>query len=279
MICFMYPGQPLALAATLPDDADFAAIAALTQQCTGYNLTTNQWQGIAETDQVALQIYGCAMSLYRTRQIRATGLVPQIIAEHSMGIYPALAASGALSEGDALELTCRIGGCLAQLANSATYALGCIIGLAATPVLALAENNGVYLANHNTSRHFLLAGEHHGVEAALAEALAAGAFSVSLFPCDAPLHTPLVEAIVPDLRQIVRDYSFVEPKVPLMEHIEQDCLTAVEIPEFLVTELSRPVHWEATYQALRRVGVTVWHEAGSGEALKKYNRWIASESL
>lgn len=278
MICFMYPGQPLALAPTLPADADFAAIADLAQQRTGYNLTTRQWIGTPQSDQVALQVYGCAMSLYRTRQLRATGLVPAIIAEHSMGIYPALAASGALSEGEALELTGRIGGCLAQLAATTRYALGCIIGLAATPLLAVAENNGVYLANHNTSRHFLLVGEQHNVEATLAEALAAGAFSVSLFPCDAPLHSPLIQPIVPGLQQIVSDYRFAEPTVPLMDHLEQDYLTAADIPDFLVAELGQPVYWEATYLALRRAGVTVWHEAGSGEALKKYNRWIASEN-
>jgi len=63
----------------------------------------------------------------------------------------------------------------------------------------------------------------------------------------------------------------------MMEHIEQDFLAAADIPGFLVRELCLPVNWEATYLALRRAGVTAWHETGSGDSLKKYNRWIASE--
>lgn len=277
MICFMFPGQPLTHDSSLPADDDFTAIAALTRSLTGLDLATFAWNGTPGSEQVALQVYGTAMSLYHHRRLCREGRRPGIIAEHSMGIYPALAGCGSLPEGDALTLTHRIGNCLATMAAGGRYALGCVTGLTATPLLAIAENNGVFLANRNTSRHFLLAGDRHAIEAAMAEALASGAFSVRTFPCDAPLHTPLVEAIAPRLEEIVSDYTFAEPTVPLMEHIEQDYLTAAEIPGFLVRELCLPVNWEATYLALRRAGVTAWHETGSGDSLKKYNRWIASE--
>jgi malonyl CoA-acyl carrier protein transacylase len=144
-------------------------------------------------------------------------------------------------------------------------------------VQSLAENNGVFVGNYNTSRHFLLAGDQYAIEAAVAEALAAGAFSVSSFPVDAPLHTPLIENIVSDLRSIVGDYRFAEPTVPLMDHIEQDFLTAADIPDFLVRELSLPVRWEETFLALRKSGVSSFEEVGVGQSLKKYNRWITSE--
>jgi len=98
------------------------------------------------------------------------GTAAAIVAEHSMGIYAALASVGSISEADALELTSRIGRALARMGKGGRYALACIIGLPATSVLALAENNGVYPANFNTSRHFLLAGEQHCIEAATAEA-------------------------------------------------------------------------------------------------------------
>ena len=277
MICFMFPGQPLTHYAGCPEDPNFAEIAALARERTGLDIATFSWCTEPATEQVALQVYGTAMSLYRHRLLRRQGQIPAIIAEHSMGIYPALAACGALAEGDALELTWRIGRALAGMGERSSYALGCVIGLPVTPVLALAENNGVHLANHNTSRHFLLAGEQHRIEAAMAEALTAGAFSVRTFPCDAPLHTPLIESIAPSLVKIVGDYRFREPTIPLLEHLEQDYLTAADIPGFLVAELCRPVYWETTYLALRRAGVTTFTEVGAGDALKKYNRWIAGE--
>ena len=277
MHCFMFPGQPLAHEAGLPDNPDFADVSELVQAATGLDLTTFDWRATCAGGQVALQVYGTAMSLYRCRQLRRQGVTPSIVAEHSMGIYPALAAVGSIPEREALELTWRFGRALAGMGERQSYALGCVIGMTMPPVLALAEQHGIHLANQNTSRHFLLAGEQHRIEAAMAAALTGGAFSVRIFPCDAPLHTPLIEAIAPELREIVADYRFAEPAVPLLEHLGQDCLAAADIPGFLVEELCRPVYWEATYRALRRAGATTFTEVGVGDSLKKYNRWIASE--
>lgn len=277
MICFMFPGQPLGFDTALPDDRDFREVAALTLQRTGLDLATLAWQGAAESDQVRLQVYGVAMSLYRARCSRADGINPAMVAEHSMGIYPAMAVAGAVDAGDALEMTLRIGACLAGMGKRTEYALGCITGLPAAQLMALAENNGVYPANFNTSRHFLISGTRREVEEAVAEALRSGAFTARSFPCDAPLHTPLMEEVAPELRRIVGDYRLAEPLLPLMNHIDQDFLAAADLPDFLVRELALPVYWERTYQALCAAGVTRFVEAGVGDSLKKYNRWISSE--
>ena len=279
MICFMFPGQPLTHDSALPTDADFAEIALLTFDRTGLDLASFSWSGTPATEHVALQVYGTAMSLHRNRLLRQQGQTPTIIAEHSMGIYAAMAASGAVTAGDTLELVWRIGTCMAGMGRRREYALGCATGLTRAPLLAIAENCGVFVANQNTSRHFLLAGERHAIEFAMAEALSAGAFSARTVPCDAPLHTPLLQEVEETLREIVREYRFAEPGLPLMDHIDQDFLTAADLPEFLVRELCLPVDWEKTYLALRRVGVSQFIEVGAGDALRKYNRWIASENL
>ena len=104
MICFMFPGQPLSHDAALPDDADFAEIAALTRARTGLDLKSFAWHDTASTEQVALQVYGTAVSLYLNRILRRQGQRPAIAAEHSMGIYAALAASGAEITFTSLEL-------------------------------------------------------------------------------------------------------------------------------------------------------------------------------
>lgn len=278
MNCYMFPGQPLFRNAQTPEDADFLEIAQLTQERTGLNLHDFNWLGEQGSESVKLQIYGVAMSLYQARRFRREGVKPDLIAEHSMGIYPALAASGSLSEGDALELACRVGNCMAHMGRSAEYALGCIVGLTLEPILSIAENNGVYLANLNTSRHFLLSGERRNMEAAEAEALAHGAFSVKLFTCDAPLHTPLMTEVEGEMRSIFSDYRCLDPSVPLLNHIDQDFLAAVDIPEFMMRELTLPVYWERSYKALKKNGAVKFFEVGVGDSLKKYNRWIDSEA-
>jgi malonyl CoA-acyl carrier protein transacylase len=278
MNCFIFPGQPITFSEMPAHDTEFKKIAMLCQETTGFNPLETGTSASDLSESVRLQLFGTCISLYRFTQIINQGILPDLLAEHSMGIYPALAASGSVDNATALALTCRLGETMALLGVNMEYALGCVIGLARGLLETVAVNNDVYIVNYNTSRHFMLAGEMKKVEAATIEAKATGAFSVTVFPCDAPLHTPLIEEISGDVQRIVADYSFREPGVTLIEHINQTVLTAATIPAFLVDELCHPVYWEKTYRALCLRGVTRFQEVGAGASVSKFNRWIDSES-
>lgn len=276
MNCLMFPGQPLVRAGEFPDDEDFREIAAMVRRRVSLDLGTFAWTGQEWTDNVKLQVYGVAMSLHESRRLRRCGVRPGIIAEHSMGIYAALAAAASLPEEEAIELAFRIGCSVARMGKSAAYAIGCVVGLTIEPLLAVAENTSVYLANQNTSRHFLLSGEQENIEAAMAEALHSGAFSARTFPADGPLHTPLLEVVADEMRTIFADYNYREPAVPLLNHIDQDYLAAADMSDFMLREMLMPVYWEQTFRALRQAGAGHFYEVGVGDSLKKYNRWIES---
>jgi malonyl CoA-acyl carrier protein transacylase len=278
MNCFMFPGQPLSLPTPLPDDGDFAEIARMTEERTSLDLSALAWTNGEHTENVRLQVYGTAMSLYRNRRLFKEGVRPDIIAEHSMGIYAALAGCGSISEEDALELVYRIGVCFSGMGERGNYALGCVIGLTIDPLSAIASNNGIYLANLNTSRHFLLSGTAQEMEVAMEEALAGGAFSAKAFPCDAPLHSPLMEEVSSHVGEICGEFRYREPSVPLLDHIDQKRLSSSGMARFMVRELSLPVYWERSYLALKASGVAKFIEVGSGDSLKKYNRWIDNEN-
>ena len=66
--------------------------------------------------------------------------------------------------------------------------------------------------------------------------------------------------------------------MPLLDHIDQQPLTASRIAAFLLDELLRPVWWQRSYAAARSLGAAAFVEVGAGDALKKFNRWIDSES-
>jgi malonyl CoA-acyl carrier protein transacylase len=275
---FIFPGQPLYRSASLPRDDDWREIVSLCRQYAGFDPDAWCRTGADLSEQVTFQIYGVAMSLYGNRLLARGGVRPAIVAEHSMGIYPALACCGCLSEESVLELTVRAGCAMIMSDTGRRYALGCVVGLTVEPLLAIAENHGVYIANHNTDRHFLLSGTQNSIEDAMAEAVTAGAFSVRTFPCDAPLHTPLMAERESKLREIFADYHYREPTAPLMNHIDQEFLTGSELGEFMMRELFLPVHWDLTYRALRAAGVSHVLEVGGGDSLKKYNRWIDSQA-
>jgi len=277
MNCFIFPGQPLSRGTSLPKDADFLQVAELVRRVTHLDLESFSWLAGEGSEHLKLQLLGTAQSLYRLRCLQHQGVRPDLIAEHSMGIYPALAACGSISERQAVELTWRIGSSFAGMAKTQQYAFGCVIGLRLEPVLALARNNAVHLANHNTSRHFLLSGKSENIALALAEAMESGAYSARSFSCDAPLHTPLMAELEHELREIIADYGYADPVCPLLNHLDQKYLLPADMPEFLLRELSLPVYWEKSCRALRAAGGRNFIEVGAGEALKKYNRWIEVE--
>ena len=278
MNCFMFPGQPFSASTALPDDADGLQIAELVRQVAHFDPVNFDWLQVQGTDQVGLQLLGVAQSLYRLRQLHHHGVVPGLVAQHSMGIYPALVACGCLIEEQAIEMTWRVGRCVAQMGSTQRYAFGCVIGLALESLQAVAENNRVFVANHNTSRHFLLTGGQAEMDHAMAEATKSGAFSARSFNCDAPIHSPLLSQLEGELEDIFSDYRFAEPAFPLMNHLNQGYLAAADIPWFLLRELQLPVYWERTYRALQKTGVSSFIEVGEGETLRKFNRWIETDT-
>ena len=274
MNCFMFPGQPFSDGTALPDDADWPQVVGLVREHGHFDLMNFAWLDPVGTDQVGFQLLGVAQSLYQLRRLRFQGVWPDLVAQHSMGIYPALVACGSLSEAQAIELTWRIGCCLALMGRTRQYAFGSVTGLTLDVLQPVADNNLVYVANHNTSRHFFLSGGKAQIDQAIAEALTIGAFSARSFDCDAPLHTPLVAQLGGELEDIIAGYHFAEPALPLMNHLNQDYLSAEGIPWFLLRELQLPVYWERSYRALRGAGVARFFEVGEGESLRKFNRWI-----
>ena len=274
MLCWMFPGQPMKRDPLLFAGAEGMEMAGLCREATGFDPSLEVGDGKLPTEQVRLQVHGTAVSLLKARQRRNNGEAPDIIACHSMGIYAALAAAGAVSEHEALELTARAGTIMAGMAEETNYAFGCLVGLSLESLQAVVAQHGVYIANYNTAKHYLIAGERGAVMASLEAASAAGAFSASLFDCDAPLHTPLMSAKRDELEKLFAGYRYTEPVVPLVEPLGQTRLTAPEISRFLLEELLAPVWWERTYRALQAAGVHSLVEIGVGEALKKFNRWI-----
>lgn len=278
MICWMFPGQPLKFAATPTDDACFLQIAAACRTRTGLDLMSSLPVAKGMSLHTSLQIHGVTMSLWRAESLLNSGVAPDIIAQHSMGIYPALATSGVISTVDALDMACRGGACMAKVFCKREYALGCVIGMVYEKLQPIVSSHGVYFANYNTSRHFLITGLKKDVQTALDAAAAAGAFSVSIHQCDAPLHSPLMAEAEDDLLQIFADFSYSEPKIPLMSHLGELLDDPALICDFLYEELLTPVFWDKSWHALRQLGVDEFIEVGSGDTLKKFNRWIASEN-
>jgi len=281
MNCWMFPGQPLKFTPLPSGDANFQELASICRMRTGFDPFESEPEsrGKGMSLHTGLQIHGTIMSLRKTRELLQSGAVPDIVAQHSMGIYPALAICGVISEGDALEMVALVGECMARIFKDEKYALGCAIGIEEPKLRSVISPHEVYFGNYNTSRHFLITGKKGDIEAAMEAAMGAGAFSVSIHNCDAPLHSPLMAEASGALKQIFSDYSYAAPHIPLMSHRGELLEHPEQIRAFLHDELLEPVFWEKSWHVLKKTGVDHFIEVGVGETLKKFNRWIESEQI
>ena len=199
------------------------------------------------------------------------------ITEHSMGIYAALAAAGAVTFEDGLAITKGIGLILENMGEKNPGGMAAVIGLESKEVKRICSevSGDLYVANMNGSRQFVLSGDVSSLERSIELSEQRGAISAQRLTFNTPLHSPLMEAITDEVRTFMRNFTIQPPQIPLVSHWSGKLLSDPdEIREFLAVELCRPVDWEGCVQYLISQGVTCFIEMGPQNTLTKLIRWI-----
>jgi len=224
-----------------------------------------------------LQVATYLLSMIHFFRLRAEGWVPDILTEHSMGIYAALAASEAITFEEGLWITEAIGRILEREGNFSGGAMGSIVGLPFGEVEKIRQElNGFHLsiANYNGSMHFVLSGEEKGIEKALALALSRKAISATRLTFNIGLHSPSLSGLRGEIRDLLEEIEVQDPKFPILNHWTIRPLKKEEVKEFLSEEIGQPVYWDRCVEKLIREGVDRFIEVGHGVTLTKLIRWI-----
>lgn len=224
-----------------------------------------------------LQVASYLLSMVSFDRYQRDGRRWDCITEHSMGIYAALAAAGGVTFEDGLEITRGIGLLLEELGVERAGGMAAVIGLERGQVQGICAEvaDGLYVANLNGSRHFVISGKAASVDRGMEMALERGAISAQRLTFHTPLHSPLVEPIKERVQHFLKGFPIKTPQAPLVSHWGGRPLSDPgEIREFLAEELCRPVDWEGCVRALLAQGVTRFVEVGGGDTLTKLIRWI-----
>jgi len=226
---------------------------------------------------VKLQISTYLLSMIHFYRLRAARWVPDVLAEHSMGIYAALAASEAITFEEGLFITESIGRLLEKEGTLHRGGLASIIGLPLGEIEKICSDlNGHHLcvANYNGSMHFVLSGEEEGVEKAISLALSRKAVSASRLPFNTALHSPSLCSLRGEVQDILKDIEIRPLKFPILNHWTVRSLKEEEIKDFLSQEIGQPVYWDRCVDRLLQEGVTQFIEVGQEASLTKLIRWI-----
>jgi [acyl-carrier-protein] S-malonyltransferase len=209
-----------------------------------------------------------ATSVACLRAVETTGIRPDVVLGHSVGEYAALAASGALSDHDAIALVGVRGRVTAAAAEETPGAMAAVIGMEDAEVEALCgEIGGVWPANYNCPGQLVVSGETAAVDRLVEEAPARGARKVVKLRVTGAFHSPLVASAADGLRPAVERAEWREPEIPFMSTVTAALEPAATLPQILLDQLTAPVRFTQAVAALVADGVQTFVEVGPGQVL------------
>lgn len=267
----------------LREDPHFKELLKRASNQTQFDLLNFSFEGDEKEEDLSLKLQVSAyfLSMVHFYRLRAAGWNPDIFAEHSMGIYSALAASEAIGFEEGLFITEAIGRLLKREGAIHPGGMASIIGLPLEEIQKICQDlNGFQLsiANYNGSMHFVLSGEEQGVEKAISLALSRKAISATRLAFNTALHSPSLYSLREEIMEILQDIKVQPLKVPILNHWTVKPLRREEIKDFLSQEIGRPVYWIRCVEKLLQEGFTQFIEVGHETTLTKLMRWIDREA-
>jgi [acyl-carrier-protein] S-malonyltransferase len=279
---FLFPGQLAEFVGMGRDffDSDPKAreLFALTSDRCGLDLEKILFSGPEQAlhENLAAQAGVYLVSTLASRALARAGVIPSATAGYSLGNYAALAAAGAISYEEGLDILIAVWRETERLGIRG--AMGAVVGARREAVDAVCEelrgrNLPVWIGNVNSNTQFVLTGSEPAVASAL-EILAPRALSVLALTMSWPIHSELMEPVVRAVAPIVAACSIRDPEIPYYGPDGNVESTAAGVARLLATEFCHPTLWNVTVGALVRDGHRVFLEAGPGQMLSKILRWI-----
>ena len=201
------------------------------------------------------------------------GARPAMVAGHSLGEYSALVAAGALAFEDALRLV-RLRGELMQKAGTEQKGtMAAVVGPTPAAIEEICREASaagiVQPANFNSPGQIVISGSVDGVRKAMELAKAAGARLVKELVVSGAFHSPLMASAREGLKAGLDATEIRDARVPLYANVSAAPVTkGSEIRDLLCRQLTSPVRWEQTVQAMVNDGAGTFIEIGPGKVLQ-----------
>lgn len=285
MNAYVFPGQGAqfpGMAKDLYSSSEKAkALLESANDILGFRITDIMFDGTAEelketkVTQPAIFLHSVVLAL------TSENFNPDMVAGHSLGEFSALVANGVLSFEDGLKLVSQRALAMQKACEINPSTMAAILGLEDEKVeeICASIDEVVVAANYNCPGQLVISGSQKGIELACVAALEAGAKRALPLPVGGAFHSPLMEPAREELEKAIDTTQFNEAKCPVYQNVTAKASTDInEIKENLKIQLTAPVRWTQSVQAMVAHGATNFIESGPGKVLQGLVKKIHREA-
>lgn len=190
--------------------------------------------------------------------LRERGVLPQMVAGHSLGEFSAWVATEALDFESAVRLVRRRGEIMEDAAERNPGGMSAVIGLADRQVVEMCAEAGR--------------------SAVVVLAKRAGGRTISLRVSGA-FHSPLMEDAARAFAALVAEAPVQDPKAPVVANATAEPVSdAAGVREAMTKQMTSPVLWTASVRRLIEDGASLFVEVGPGAVLTNLTARISADA-
>jgi [acyl-carrier-protein] S-malonyltransferase len=196
-------------------------------------------------------------------QLKQKGLIPNAVAGHSLGELVALYTAGVFDFETGLQLVKRRAELMALASEGGMTAL---LGFDRSQLeAAIADTEGVVLANDNSAAQAVISGTAEGIAAVVAKIKLKRAIPLKV---SGAFHSPMMATAATEFGKLLAPIVFHDAKIPVLSNVAPTASTSgSELKERIDKQITGSVRWREISLQLPELGIQKAIEVGPGKVL------------
>lgn len=206
--------------------------------------------------------------------IEKYGVIPNVLAGHSLGEITALTASNAIIFSDALHIVKKRGELMQEASHKTKGGMLSIYNVDIQTLLSICNevskgSKKVVISNYNSISQTVLSGDVQSIEEVQKIIEKEGGIAIKLNVSGA-FHSPLMADAADEFKRYLKSFVYREIMIPVISNIDAQIYeNEYLIEEKLTSQLTYPVLWTKVIEKIKSTKVDYIVESGPKEVLVK----------